>query len=143
MRTRSIVFPLLLVLTMLLAACYPPATPVPPARDACVSGAVTFSGNQALPEGAVARVQVNDTSLADVPAVTVGEQVISNPGTFPIPYKVCYDPAKIQAGRTYTMRARIEDSAGSLLYINDTAIPVITRGAPTDDVEIPVIRVGG
>ena len=33
MRTQSLVFPLLLVLTMLLVACYPPATPVPPVGE--------------------------------------------------------------------------------------------------------------
>ena len=113
------------------------------AGEACVNGAITFSGDQALPEDAVAQVQVNDTSLADAPAVTLGEQVISNPGSFPIPYEVCYDPAEIQGGHTYTMQARIEDSAGNLLYINDTAIHVITNGNPSDDVEIPVIKVGG
>ena len=41
------------------------------------------------------------------------------------------------------MSCRIAGSDGSLLFINDTAIPVITRGFPTENVEIPVIQVGG
>ncbi len=34
-------------------------------------------------------------------------------------------------------------SDGSLLFINDTTIPVITRGNPTENAEIPVIQLGG
>jgi hypothetical protein len=41
------------------------------------------------------------------------------------------------------MRVRITDSNDNLLFINDTAIPVITRGSPTENFEIPVIQVGG
>ena len=79
----------------------------------------------------------------DAPAVVMGEQVIEAPGAFPIPYAVCYNPAEIQDNHTYTMQARIEDGDDGLLFINDTSIPVITNGRPVDDVEIPVIRVGG
>lgn len=37
------------------------------------------------------------------------------------------------------MRVRIEDGAGNLLFINDTSVPVITRGNPTQDVEVIVV----
>lgn len=42
---------------------------------------------------------------------------------------------------TYTRRVGIEDAARNLLFINDTAIPVTTPVAPTEDVEIAVIAV--
>lgn len=71
------------------------------------------------------------------------EAPIEDPGSFPFPYEVSYDPSDIVENHTYTMRVRIEGSDGSLLFINDTAIPVITNGNPTEDVEIPVIQVGG
>ena len=38
--------------------------------------------------------------------------------------------------------ARIEDD-GQLLSITATAYPVITRGNPTEDVEVIVVPVGG
>jgi uncharacterized lipoprotein YbaY len=38
------------------------------------------------------------------------------------------------------MSARITNGAGDLLWINDTAIPVITHGNPTEGVVIPVVQ---
>jgi uncharacterized lipoprotein YbaY len=61
----------------------------------------------------------------------------------PIPYSVSYDPDVIDERFTYTMSARITDSAGNLLWINDTAIPVITHNNPTEGVVIPVVQAGG
>jgi len=109
----------------------------------CVTGAVTYKQRIALPEDAVVQVQIQDTSLADAPAKVIGEQTIESPGQVPIPYEVCYDSSQIEDNHTYTMSARISDSEGNLLWINDTAIPVITNGNPTENVEIPVIQVGG
>lgn len=117
----------------------------PPASSSgspSVSGAVTQVDNAPIPEGATLTVQIQDTSLQDVAATVIGEQIIENPGQFPIPYQVGYDPNDITNPR-YTMSARITAADGSLLFINDTAIPVITAGNPTEDVEIPVIQVGG
>jgi putative lipoprotein len=106
-----------------------------------VSGLVTNVDNAAIPEGAILTVQIQDTSLQDVAATVIGEQIIENPGQFPIPYQVGYDPSDI-ASPQYTMSARITAADGTLLFINDTAIRVITNGV-TEDVEIPVIEVGG
>jgi hypothetical protein len=39
------------------------------------------------------------------------------------------------------MSVRIADGAGKLLFINDTAIPFITRDNPTQNVEIVVVPV--
>lgn len=112
-----------------------------PASQACITGQVTFAQPVALPEEAILRVQLNDISRMDAPAVTVGEQRVANPRSLPTPYRVCYDPGEIQPHHSYSMQARIEDRSGTLLYINNTIIPVITRGAPLDGVEIAVIAV--
>jgi len=106
-----------------------------------VSGEVTNIDNATIPEGATLTVQIQDTSLQDVAATVIGEQVVENPGQFPIAYEVAYDASDI-ASPQYTMSARITAADGSLLFINDTAIAVITNGL-TQDVEIPVIAVGG
>jgi len=84
-----------------------------------------------------------DTSLADTSAKVIGGQTIESPGQVPIPYEVCYDPGQIEDNHTYTMSARITDSEGNLMWINDTAIPIITQGNPTEGVVIPVVQVGG
>jgi putative lipoprotein len=107
---------------------------------ASVTGTVTYLVRMALPDDAVVTVQIQDTSLADAPAVVVGEQVIETGGQqVPIAFEVAYNPDDIQEAKTYTMSARIEDSAGTLLFINDTSIPVITAGNPTQDVEIVTV----
>jgi putative lipoprotein len=111
-------------------------------ESASVWGSVTNVESAPIPEGAILTVQIQDTSLQDVAATVIGEQIVENPGQFPIPYEVGYDPGDIKSP-TYTMSARITGADGSLLFINDTSIPVITGGNPTDDVEIPVIQVGG
>ena len=113
------------------------------ASSASVSGQVTFDGDPTIPEGAILTIQIQDTSLADALAVVMGEQVIMNPGQFPVAYEVGYDPGAIVENFTYTMSARLTASDDTLLYINDTSIPVITRDNPTENVTIPVIQVNG
>lgn len=106
-----------------------------------VSGLVTNVDDAPIPEGAILTVQIQDTSLQDVAATVIGEQIIENPGRFPIAYEVGFNPNDITSPQ-YTMSARLSAADGSLLFINDTAIPVITNGL-TEDVEIPVIQVAG
>ena len=117
--------------------------PTPESGGGCVNGAITYPEPVALPEDAVVQAQIQDTSMAYALATVMGEQIITNPRQFPISYQVCYDPSQIQENHTYSMSVRIADSDGKLLYINDTHIPVITRGNPTENVEIAVIAVGG
>lgn len=110
--------------------------------EAEVTGTVILPDGATVPEGATINVQIQDTSRADAAAVTIGEQTMAGAGqSSEIPFAVSYDPQVIDDRFEYTMRVRIEDENGSLLFINDTAIPVITRGAATENVEIPVIAV--
>lgn len=112
--------------------------------DGNVSGTIILPDGASVPAGATINVQVQDTSRADAAATSMGEQIIDGDGqTGTIDYSVDYNPDDIVDNHTYTMRARIEGDDGSLLFINDTAIPVITNNNPTENVEIPVIAVGG
>jgi putative lipoprotein len=111
--------------------------------QASVTGTVTYRERIALPSDATIQVQVQDVSLADAPAQIIGDITIPADGKqVPIPYEVIYNPDEIQEAHTYSMSVRIEDSAGNLLFISDTHTPVITRGNPTQDVEIVVVPVG-
>ena len=130
---RLKLLPLFILLAIVVAAC---------SGQSSVSGEITFQGDSGIPDDATITVQIQDTSLADAPAEVIGEQVITDAGDFPVSYDVSYDPDQIVDNHTYTMRARITASDDTLLYINDTSIPVITGGNPTEDVEIPVIQVG-
>jgi len=111
-------------------------------RSSRVTGTITYLQRIALPEDAVITVQIQDTSLADAPATVMGEQVIQTEGKqVPFEFAVPYDPGEIQDNHSYTISVRITDGTGKLLFINDTAIPVITRDNPTEEVEIVVVQV--
>ena len=109
-----------------------------------VTGTVTYLQRIALPPNAVITVRIEDVSKADAPAELIGEQEILAEGKqVPIPFAVPYDPAKIEENHTYSLRVRIEDGTGRLLFINDTSLPVITRGNPTQDIEVIVVPAVG
>ena len=58
-----------------------------------------------------------------------------------ISFEIPYDAAAILDANTYTLEARIQDAAGTLLFVNDTAVPVLTGGAPSEDLIVPVVAV--
>jgi uncharacterized lipoprotein YbaY len=105
-----------------------------------VSGTIEFKGEARFEADTVARVTLQDVSLADAPAKKVGEQVIKDLKKFPIPFEVEYAPAAIEQGHTYAVQVRIE-TKDRLDYLNDTRVEVISRGKPAKDVKVPVIRV--
>ena len=110
------------------------------AKKGKVSGTIEFKGEARFEADTVARVTLQDVSLADAPAKKVGEQVIKGLKKFPIPFEVAYDPAAIEKRHTYAVQVRIE-TKGRLDYINDTRVEVISSGKPSKGVKIPVIRV--
>lgn len=151
---------LLAMVALLLAACERPA-PGSVSMDAntddatetdagaigALSGALTGTVNKldrsAIAPNAVIEVQLIDASLADAPSVTLAAQSINADNRqLPIPYELSYDPAAIDPARRYQVQARITVD-GALTYISDTATPVLTGGAPTDNVEIMVVPAGG
>jgi uncharacterized lipoprotein YbaY len=127
-----------------------PASDEPMASDepiivekAAVTGTVVLPAGSTIPSGSVLSVEIQDTSLADAIAVTIGlhtETLTESTGSA-IPFEVTYDPAEIDERNTYTLSVRIEDAAGNLLFINDTATPVITADAPSDDVVVELVPV--
>lgn len=109
-----------------------------------LTGTVSHLARVALPDDAILRVQLQDTSRADAPAVILGEEVRTTGGAqVPLPFAVPYNPADIQNNRDYTLSARITDGQGRLLFINDMVIPVISKGNPTSGIEVMVVPVGG
>lgn len=122
------------------AAAETPAESAGPA-DAAVIGTVTYLVRSALPNDALVEVAIHNISLADAPPekTLLAMQVIPTNGKqVPIPYAVMFMPADVEEGALYSIRANIRDGAGTLLFTSTTAIPVITRGNPTENVEILV-----
>jgi putative lipoprotein len=107
---------------------------------AYVIGTVVYDQKIALTPDAVLNIQLQDVSLADAPAKVISEQVISDFGQVPIPFKLAYNAAEIDTRNTYAVQARIEDGGGVLLFINTSAYNVITHGNPSI-VEVQVDQV--
>jgi uncharacterized lipoprotein YbaY len=113
-------------------------------QDNIISGTVTYRQRIALPPTAVLTVRLEDVSRADASATVVSEQRIETAGKqIPIPFDLVFDWKKIQERNRYSVRAEITDG-GRLLYISDTASPVLTQGNPRNvDITVVPVRGGG
>jgi len=124
---------LIAALALTLAACGD--------RNA-ITGTITFDGDQAIPDGAVMTVQLRDVSLQDAAAPLIASQTIDDPGRFPIDFAVPYEPGDIDQRATYGLQVRVT-LHDRLIFINDTAFDVLTRGNPGRGIDMWVIAVGG
>ena len=105
-----------------------------------VSGKISFPAEPALPAGATLTVQLRDVSWQDAASVLIAEQAIADPAPGGTRFEVRYNPDDIEPRNTYGLQAKITDSDGRLLFINDTAYDVITRGNPRSvDLELVVV----
>lgn len=109
---------------------------------ATLQGTVTYLQRIALSPDAIIEVQLQDVSRADAAATVIASQTIETKGAqVPVPFALQYDPAAINPAARISLQARITEG-GKLTWINTTMIPVLTNGAPTDNVEILVQPVG-
>lgn len=80
--------------------------PVP--GSLALTGSVLYRERMALPPDAVLTVTLEDVSLADAPAVTLGQTQVQLHGQqVPIPFSLFYPKAAVKAGAVYAVRARI------------------------------------
>jgi putative lipoprotein len=95
-----------------------------------VSGTVLFPDRLALGQTEVVEVTLEDVSRADAPAEIVARQIIRGGGQVPIQFGVRYDPARIDPGHSYAMRARISEK-GVVKFTTTQSYPVLTKGNPS------------
>lgn len=141
--TLLIIAVIILLAIALVVAAYALVTLNRSSQTANLTGTVTNLQPTTLPEDAVVTVQIQDVSRADAPAEIIGQQVFNGPGQLPIPFEIPYNPTQVKESHLYNVRAEIRDNAGVLLFTTDTAIPVITQGNPTENIEIQVVPAGG
>lgn len=105
-----------------------------------VTATVTYRERIALPANAEVTVTLEDISRADAPAdVLTSQTLVSGGANVPFTFELPYDPAQIDEGALYSVRAQITVD-GVLWFTSDTIAPVLTRGAGTD-VELVLVRV--
>ena len=137
--------PSLICLPMLMllgftAACA--GTAGSPAESGSVSGTVAYRERMTLPPDAEVRVQLSDVSRPDAAATVIAETRVAPEGRqVPLPFELRHDPAKIDPGHSYAVRATIR-AGGRLLFTTQVAHHVITRGNP-DRVALMLVRVSG
>lgn len=102
-----------------------------------ISGSVLYRQRIALVPGAVVTVRLSDVSVADAPATTIAEQVITPEHQVPIPYSLSVDPADLDERRTFSLSARITVD-DRLVWTSDTHVPV-SAGATTTGIDILVV----
>ncbi|MFO7678972.1 MAG: META domain-containing protein [Chloroflexota bacterium] len=119
-----------------------PAPAETAAVPAEVTGEATYLERIALPDDAVLTVQIQDISLADASATIIGEQSYVTDGQqVPLPFAVPYNTGDIVESNSYGLSVRMTAADGTLLFINDTIIPVITRGNPTSGIVAELVMV--
>jgi len=130
----------ILALSLLLAAplTFAQSSAEPDHTAHTVTGTVSYRQRIALPPDAVVRLVIEDVSLADAPAKSIGEEDVPTGGKqIPITFDIKYDPAALDPAHRYQIRATIT-SGGKPLFTTATAYPVLTHGAPEKQVEILV-----
>lgn len=101
-----------------------------------VTGTAIIDTRQALPEGAVLSVQLQDTSVADASAVVLGEQTMPTEGAgLQLPFEVSFDPAEIDARMSYSLRATVR-AGDELLFTTTQHYPVLTRDGGQFGIEL-------
>jgi putative lipoprotein len=102
-----------------------------------ITGKITHVGSDIIDKNSQIEISLRDI---DVESKLVASTIISNAKTFPISYKLKYNPSDIKPAHTYALFARINGPDNKLRYIND----VQTRAKLTDTtsltIDIAVIR---
>ena len=117
---------------------FEPSSDAAPAGGATLEGTASYRERMALPPGAVFEAQLEDVSRADAAAEVIGKTSLPSPGNPPIRFAIGYDPARIQAGHSYVVRARILVD-GRPFFTTTESHPVLTRGNP-DSVSLMLRR---
>jgi putative lipoprotein len=106
-----------------------------------IRGSVRYHQRVALPPDAVVRVIIQDASQAVVPPKSFAEEDIpAKSHQFPIKFEVKYDAAAVNPDHRYDILAKVT-SGGRLMFTSTNEYPVLTRGAPTDNVVIDLEQV--
>jgi putative lipoprotein len=108
------------------------------AQATAVSGTLTYRDRVALPASAVVTVQIAQVFADRGPQVIAEQRFTTNGAQPPFRYSLPYDAARIDANATYTVQANIAN-AGQTFFRTNTLYPVITRGNPTQNVNITLV----
>jgi putative lipoprotein len=108
------------------------------AQAAAVGGTLSYRERTSLPASAVVTVQIAQVFADRGPQVVAEQRFTTNGAQPPFRYSISYDPTRIDANASYTVQANITN-AGQTLFRTNTLYPVITRGNPTQNVNMTLV----
>lgn len=120
-----------------LAACttVAPPPPQPPAIKA-LNGTLVYKQRISIPPQTEAIVRLVDVSRADAAAIVIAQTRFNTNGRqVPLPFRLEYDPARIDSRMRYAVSGELRVGE-RILFLNTTRHSVLTHGAPSDNVEI-------
>ena len=126
------------LLILLAALVQPHAVVADNMTSARISGQVVYHEQMNMPPGATIRVTLEDVSRADALAEVLSEQIITPDSGVPVAFTLQYDPNKIDQRFSYALRAQIRDAQHKLLWTTTTHTGVLTRGFPSDEIQLVV-----
>ena len=100
--------PLLPLLFVVLAGPAPARAARPSAKQT-IHGTATYRERVALTHAAVFEARLLDVSRPGGSGSTLARMLWSNPGQVPISFELHYDPRRLEARRTYVVRATITE----------------------------------
>jgi putative lipoprotein len=106
-----------------------PSAAEPPAATASISGTVSFRERVTLLPQDEFEIKLLDISRQDATSAVIAKQNITSERQVPVPFKISYDPAKINPAHTYAVQARILRN-GQVQFSNKAPCYVITHGHP-------------
>ncbi|CAF4272668.1 unnamed protein product, partial [Rotaria sordida] len=80
---------------------------------------VTHTGPSTIDKNSQIQIQLRDVSLMDVASKLIASTTINGAKTFPISYKLKYNPSDIKPHHTYAISATINGPDQQLLFLND------------------------
>jgi putative lipoprotein len=113
----------------------------PESRSQVFRGSVAYHQRVSLPPDSVVSVIIEDVSQTDASAKSFAEEDIpAKNHQIPIKFEVKYDPAAVNPAHRYNIRAKIT-SGGRLMFTSTNSYPVLTQGAPANNVTIDLEQV--
>jgi uncharacterized lipoprotein YbaY len=125
---RSLPF-LLAACALSLAACQSAPTrskaaaAIPANATAVLHGSASYLERIAPPQGAALEVQLIADASGDAPQ-TIAMQRFDGLRGPPYAFDLHYDPTRLHAGGTYSLRAALRDARGHLQFVTPARVPV-------------------
>lgn len=113
-------------------------SPLPNRRTGTVTGTVFYRERIAMYPQSVVEVRLLDVTDRNRQPYVIADQTISNPAQVPVPFLLEYNTDDIDPRRVYAVEAQIW-SQGRLRWSTSAAVPVITNGNPTRNIDLQVI----